>query len=176
METIGLPLIYGLTFCIAALILYLRYRRHIGPQLIKPIRMKVRVLMLCGAAVFILASPIGLEHRLGVVAALAAGAVLGVLSLRHTHFEVRADRRYYIPNLYIGLAITALFASRMIYRFVVLYAQLQQDDGPVAGPQVSDELAIVAGTSLLTQALIGVIIGYYASYYVGVLMRRDNPT
>jgi hypothetical protein len=160
---------------IAALLLYSlyrRYRRHVGPQEVTPLRMGLRVLLLCALAVFILALPRSTQLHLGLIAGIVTGAALGLFSLRHTRFETRGAKHYYIPNIYIGLAVSALFALRLIYRFAVLYPQMQQAGGGFHLPNPGDPLAAMGGSkSLLTLAMLGVVIGYYASYYAGVLLQ-----
>jgi hypothetical protein len=67
------------------------------------------------------------------------------------------------------MGVTALLAARVVYRLAVLYPQIQSGAlqhaphgplGPFGGPQ-----------SLPTLAVFGVVIGYYAVYYGGVLWR-----
>jgi len=149
--------------------LYRRYRSHIGPQKVRPLRMSLRVLVFSVFAVLILISPIGLLGREIVSVAIALGGMLGWISLSQTEFETRDGRRWYTPNIYIGLGVTALLAARVIYRLVMIYPQIQSGTapagahgplGPFGGPQ-----------SLPTLAVFGVVIGYYAVYYGGVLLR-----
>lgn len=171
-----LPPIHGLALMpFAALVLYSlyrRYRRHVGPQEVTPRRMGLRVVLLCGVTVFMLTLPLGLHGHLGLLAGVAAGAALGLLSLSHTRFETRGTKHYYIPNIYIGLAVSALFMVRIVYRFMVLYPQIQQGGSVFPMPNPADPLAAMGGSkSLLTLVLLGVVVGYYALYYAGVLMR-----
>lgn len=160
---------------VAALLLYSlyrRYRRHVGPQEVTPLRMGLRALLLCGLAVFILVLPRSTLLHLGLIGGIATGIALGLFSLLHTRFETRGAKHYYIPNIYIGLAVSALFALRLIYRFAVLYPQMQQAGGGFHLPNPGDPLAAMGGSkSLLTLAMLGVVIGYYASYYAGVLLQ-----
>ncbi|HZR34707.1 MAG TPA: hypothetical protein VFA75_04980 [Nevskia sp.] len=149
--------------------LYRRYRSHIGPQKVRPLRMSLRVTVFSVFAVLILASPIGLLGREIVAMAIALGAMLGWISLSQTHFENRDGRRWYTPNIYIGLGVTALLAARVIYRLAVIYPQLRSGAAP-AGAQ--GPLGPFGGSqSLPTLAVFGVVIGYYAVYYGGVLLR-----
>lgn len=151
--------------------LYRRYRSHVGPQLVTPRRMMLRVVLFGVAAVFILAAPMSLQLRLEMAAGMAAGAALGLLSLHHTRFETREAKHYYIPNIYIGLAVSALFMVRIAYRFMVLYPQMQQAGGVAAMAGAGGPLAAFGGSkSALTLILLGVVIGYYTLYYAGVMM------
>jgi hypothetical protein len=148
--------------------LYRRYRSHVGPQKVRPLRMSLRVLIFGVLAVLILLSPIGLLGREVVGLALAFGAMLGWISLSQTHFEAREGRRWYTPNIYIGMAVTAVLAARVVYRLVTLYPQIEAgtfgQNGAAMGP--------FGGTqSIPTLAVFGLVIGYYAVYYGGVLWR-----
>lgn len=146
--------------------LYRRYRSHIGPQKVRPLRMGLRVALFGVFAVLILASPIGMLGREIVGLAIAFGAMLGWLSLSQTQFESRDGRRWYTPNMYIGLAVTALLVVRVVYRLVTVYPQLE------AGTAGASPLGPFGGQqSLPTLAVFGVVIGYYAVYYGGVLLR-----
>ena len=171
----NVPPIHGLALLpFAALILYSlyrRYRRHVGPQEVKPLRMGLRALLLGALALFILVLPRSTQLHLGLIGGIIGGAALGLFSLRHTRFETRGAKHYYIPNIYIGLAVSAMFALRLLYRFAVLYPQMQQGGSGFTMPNPGDPLAAMGGSkSLLTLAMLGVVIGYYASYYAGVLL------
>lgn len=161
--------LHGLAFAALVLLigwrLYRRYKSHIGPQKVRPLRMSLRVGLFGVVAVLILSSPIGLLGREVVGLALAFGAMLGWISLSQTQFESREGRRWYTPNIYIGMAVTALLAARVVYRLVTLYPQIQagtfaHGGSPFGGQQ-----------SVPTLAVLGLVIGYYAVYYGGVLWR-----
>lgn len=75
---------------------------------------------------------------------------------------------FYTPHSVIGLALSALLIGRLAYRFIVIYPTLQtaQEAGatnPFAGLQHSP----------LTTATLTLYIGYYVTYYVGVLIRSS---
>lgn len=145
--------------------LYRRYRAHMGPQKVRPVRMSLRVGIFTLLGALILASPLGWERRELLLAAIAAGGALGWLSLSHTHFESRDGRRWYTPNVYIGLAVTALLAVRVLYRLL----QLQGGAAPGAGGGYAGFFG--GQRSALTLLPMGVVIGYYTVYYGGVLWR-----
>jgi hypothetical protein len=165
---VNLTPVHGLAFAAFVLLigwrLYRRYKSHVGPQKVRPLRMSLRVGLFSLFAVLILGSPIHLLGREIVGLAIAFGAMLGWISLSQTHFETREGRRWYTPNIYIGMAVTAVLAARVVYRLVVLYPQLQagtfQQTSPFGGTQ-----------SLPTLGVFGLVIGYYAVYYGGVLWR-----
>jgi hypothetical protein len=157
---------------IAALIiyrLYRRYRSHIGPQKVQPRRMTVRIVILGLAAALLLASPVGNNARLEMLAAILLGTGLAWYSLRLTTFQRSDTERYYIPNLYMGLAVTALFVLRLVYRFATVIPQMQQ-----AGAAPPPAFPLAAGYTPLTLATFGLVLGYYAVYYWGVIVLSRN--
>jgi xanthine/uracil permease len=157
-------------YLVAALIvwgLYRRMRRSFGRQRVTEGRMWVRVGILTVIAVMAAvgtAAAHDLEVLGGLVAGIACGAALGYVGLRHTKFEVTAEGRYYTPHTYMGLAVTALFVGRVIYRFLSVY------DGTLpAGAAARGFGAYQANP--FTLAALGVLVGYYVLYYLGVLQR-----
>jgi hypothetical protein len=69
----------------------------------------------------------------------------------------------------MGLAVTALFVGRLIYRFLSVY------DGTMpAGAAARGFGAYQANP--FTLAVFGLLVGYYVLYYLGVLQRtRVGP-
>lgn len=162
--------IHGLFFAAFVLLigwrLYRRYKSHVGPQKVRPLRMSFRVGLFSLFAVLLLASPIGLLGREITGVAMAFGAMLGWISLSQTHFETREGRRWYTPNIYIGMAVTAVLAARVVYRLVTIYPQIQAGSfGHGGGSPFNGQ------QSIPTLAVFGLVIGYYAVYYGGVLWR-----
>jgi cytochrome b561 len=96
-----------------------------------------------------------------LVAGIAAGAALGHVGLRYTKFEVQSEGRFYTPHAYIGVAVTALFFGRLLYRFLTVYDGALPNHG-VAGSYEGNPF---------TLALFGALVGYYVFYYLGVLQR-----
>ena len=167
--SIALPLI--------ALALYSRLRRSVGRQRVRPRRMSWRIGFLIFGTLMLGLSP---PHSPALIAALFAGVVAGVgvawFSLRHTRFEQVGDLHYYVPNLYIGLAVSALFIARIVYRLIVLAPQLQSTANDSAMPPW---MTLNNTRTPLTLALLGLVLGYYAAYYLGVLLRsrtRSSPS
>ena len=160
--------------------LYRRYRSHIGPQKVQPRRMTLRVVILGAVTAGLLFSPVGNNARLEMLAAIVLSGGLAWYSLHLTTFQRRGAERYYIPNLYIGLAVTALFILRIVYRVFTVYAEVQQGGaaasgnaqlvsiGPFAFPVMHTQ------QSALTLASFGLVLGYYAVYYIGVILRSRN--
>jgi hypothetical protein len=156
-------------YLIAALImwgLYRRMRRSFGRQRVRDGFMWFRIGILVLAAVFIGVQVAREVDVLGILAAgIACGAVLGYFGLRHTKFEVTSEGRFYTPHTYIGLAVSALFIGRLLYRFLGSY------NGLVPPATTGQDLASIYRHNPLTLAIIGALLGYYVLYYAGVLLR-----
>jgi cytochrome b561 len=100
-----------------------------------------------------------------LLAGFACGAALGYFGLQHTKFEATAQGRFYTPHTYIGLFVTALFLSRIVFRFLAVYLD------PHAAAQPNQNLFDAYHKSSLTWAILGVLIGYYVLFYSGILRR-----
>lgn len=151
--------------------LYRRFRRLFGRQPVQPLRMKLRIAVLLLAGAFVLLRGLTqTDVMLAAAGGLVAGIVLAFVGLRWTQFEATPQGSFYTPHSAIGLALSALLIGRLAYRFVVLYPSLQtaQQAGaanPFEGLQHSP----------LTSATLTLFVGYYATYYIGVLRRSDIP-
>ena len=153
---------------LVALVLYRRVRRNFGRQPLRVGRLMLRSGLLALVAAMLLA--LGLVGAgaastagLGVLAGLAAGGALAVVSLRMTRFEHGASGHWYTPNSMIGVALTALLLGRLAYRFVAVRAV-------AATAAAADPSAIAAfQRSPLTLAIAGLLIGYYLIYCIGLL-------
>jgi hypothetical protein len=142
-----------------------RVRRTFGPQPIQRKRMMVRLGFLALVGLLVASSGLA-DMRLleGLLGGLAVGAALGALGIKLTRFErnaVGAD--VYIPNPWIGGALTALLLGRLIWRFFVLETTVGATAAPAA-PQF--------GNSPLTLLVFGLTIGYYVAYYIGLLIHH----
>jgi len=163
------PAVFAL---LIAFSLYRRFRRLFGRQPVQPMRMKFRVALLSLAGAFVLLRGLAqVDVLLAATAGLAVGIVLAFLGIKWTQFESTPQGSFYTPHSAIGLALSALLIGRLAYRFVVLYPSLQaqQQAGaadPFAGLQHSP----------LTSATLALFIGYYVTYYIGVLRRSDALT
>ena len=148
---------------------YRRIHRNIARQKVQAGRLLLRssALMLLFAALLLWPSfdPAMAAATLGGV---VIGAPLALFGLRHTRFEVMPDGHYFTPNRILGVAISMLFIGRIVYRMIVLYPMLetQQKAGQAASP-----LMFAGGPrSTLTLALLGLVIGYFTTYCLGVLL------
>jgi len=158
-----------LIVALVALAMYRRVRRTIGRQRVSPARMQWRIGMLgLVGALFLLMSLRDMNLFGAMIAGLAGGAALAWFGLRHTKFETTPEGNFYTPHTYIGLVVSALLLGRIAYRFLAVYpamhAAAQTDANPFAAYQRSP----------LTLAILGVLVGYYVAYYIGVLSKSRS--
>lgn len=160
------PYVLALFAALFVFLLYRRFRRLFGRQALQPGRLKARVVVL--AIVTCLFALQGL-HSPNIAAAVLGGAVLGAalawLGIRLTRFEVTPAGIFYTPSGHIGIVLSALLLSRLAYRFVVLYPTLEASKAETGDPFAMYQ------SSPLTVALLGIVIGYYMAYCVGLLIR-----
>jgi hypothetical protein len=143
-----------------------RVRGSFGRQPIRRQRMTVRI------AIFaVLGGALALSglHNLSLLEGLLGGALggvlLGLVGLRLTRFERDASGAdAYIPNPWIGGLLTVLLVARLGWRFMVVMPQLQDPAMANSAPAI--------GNSPLTLALFGLLIGYYITYFAGLLVHH----
>ncbi len=148
--------------------LYYRLRRNFGRQPIRPRRMWTRVAIL--SVLVVLFALQGLRDPLlaeWLVAGLVCGAALGRVGLHFTRFEIDGTNDCYIPNAWIGLALTALLLARLLYRFMAIWPELSHA-GAGAPPTWQH--------STLTMAFFGLWFGYYIAWYAGLLLHHRRVT
>src|SRR6185437_16285144 len=180
---------------IAALViwgLYRRARRFIGRQTLQPGRLWSRIGFLAVVGALVLVFSARSQESLGaLLAGACCGAVLGWVGLKYTRFEATPEGRFYTPHAYIGLIVVALLVGRVLYRFVVLYSGAH-GFAPSAGVAGSNPFAPAGPYGApgayayqhpygslrtpLTFAIFGALVGYYISYYLGVLTKSRQPS
>lgn len=164
-----------LTAALLAFAIYRRFRRNFGRQALRPKRMVVRVGLFCVIAALVLpAAARSAQYSLAVAAGLAVGLGLGIWAGTRTRFETHAGTLHYIPHTYTGLAVFALFAARMAYRFgaLLIGGTLPGRDPVHAAAPNSFQLSLVQ--SPLTLGLFFVLIGYYVYYYSQLLWKSRH--
>ena len=157
-------------------VVYRRLRRTFGRQTVRAgwMWMRVVVLALIGGLVLV-----GTAHNMsaleGMLGGIVCGCALGYLGLRHTQFEITPAGSFYTPHTYIGLVVSALFLSRLVYRFFSMYAG-GQVGLPAAAPPGDPAASVLASSyqSPLTVAIFGVLIGYYLLFNLGVLQKTKT--
>jgi hypothetical protein len=165
---------YAVLAPVVGLVLYRRLRRHVGRQPLQGWRVGLRLagvaiaasaLLLVGMAGALAGSMAGL----GVLAGLAGGLALGGLGLRLTRFEVAADGRFYTPDPWLGIGLSALMLGRLAYRFVAVRGASQA--AMLADPGVLGTLH----RSPLTLAIAGLLVGYFLRYSLGLWRAARTP-
>lgn len=165
---------YAIMVPLVALMLWRRINRQFGRQPIRRTRMLVRVVVFALIGGLLLLGGLR-DVRLveGLAGGVVLGAALGLFGLRLTRFEtdpVRGD--CYVPNPWVGALLVALLVGRLVWRFAMLWPQMQQA-GALAASHVPG-IGMPAGYhgSPLTLLVFGLLVGYYISYYVGLLVHH----
>jgi hypothetical protein len=94
---------------------------------------------------------------------VAVGVALALWGAAHTRFVRNADRLYYVPHTYTGMAVSLLFIGRLGYRLVQVYGSADQS---FTAPSLV--------RSPLTIGLYFVLMGYYVCYYSVVLWKSKH--
>jgi hypothetical protein len=145
--------------------LYRRFRRTFGRQLVTPRRMIARIVLLSAVCTLLLVTSSPTPTVLAAAAAgLGGGLVLAVVGLGLTKFEQTNEGRFYVPNGWIGIAVTALFLGRLAGRLLAMperIATAHAGASPMSGLQRSPA----------TLGLFFLLAGYYVTYYAGVLRK-----
>jgi drug/metabolite transporter superfamily protein YnfA len=140
--------------------MYSRTRRLVGRQRLSVPRQRIAIGIY---STLILVLGYIAWPQFGAVASLAAGvalgAVLAVFGLRLTQFERTSQGRFYTPNAHIGIALSVLFACRILYRLVDLYILRPSSNGTAGNFFNSPATLIIFGT----------LAGYFVAYAIGVL-------
>ena len=145
-------------------VVYRRLRRSFGQQPLLPLRMQMRILLLLIVGCLLLPAAMrSTSFLLAILAGVAAGVALAFWGAAHTRLVRDADRLYYVPHTYTGVAVSLLFIGRLGYRLVQVYG--------------SGDQAFTAATLLRSPLTIGlyfVLMGYYVCYYSVVLWKSKH--
>jgi hypothetical protein len=140
-----------------------RVRRNIGRQPLQTKRMMVRIVLYSFLTALLSVASLlfgGTTVLMALAGGLVVGAGLGVYGLELTKFERTPEGRFYTPNRYIGVGVSALLVGRLAYR-LILFSGVAGE--PPAQPQLMQ--------SPLTLFLFGLLAGYYVAYFTGVLLK-----
>jgi hypothetical protein len=166
------------TFLIALLlvfVIYRRFRRNFGQQPLRPVRMRVRTILLLVVGALLLPSAL---RSPAFMAALLGGAAVGIAlavwGASRTRFLRDAKQLYYVPHTYTGIAVSLLFLGRLIYRLILVYANPQSAHLAPAGAAGQSFGAAGMLRSPLTLGLFYVLMGYYVCYYSVVLWKAKR--
>lgn len=159
---------YVIMAAVVGLVLFRRVRRQFGRQRIRRKAMATRVVMLVVViAMLALTGLQDLQLAEGLLAGVAGGVALGLLGLRLTRFETDPDKGdCYVPNAWIGALLTALLLARLAYRFLVEMPEIEQ---AAAHPGATPGGIVYHPLTLL---VVGLLMGYYLSYYAGLLVHH----
>lgn len=142
---------------------YRRFHRNVGRQLVHTGRLVSGIVIFGLIAALLLALCLPVPTILaGFAGGLVGGALLALVGLRLTQFEVNPTvPHYYTPNAVIGITLSLLLAARIVYRMGVIF--LSDSAAPPSSPTLLQ--------SPLTLILVGLTAGYYIAYNAGVLIR-----
>ena len=143
--------------------IYARFRRMVGRQRLSRVRPWITLAIFpVLVALVALAGHFDFDRLRWLAAGLAGGSALALYGLRLTRFEATPQGLFYTPNARLGIALSLLFVARIVYRIFEVYA-LRSSASPGAADFAS---------SPLTQAVFGLLAGYYIAYAVGLLRWR----
>jgi hypothetical protein len=165
-------------FLIAALVvfvIYRRFRRNFGQQLLQPVRMQARIVVLLIIGCFLLPAALrSTAFGSAMLAGVACGVALALWGAARTRFLRIENQLYYVPHTYTGIAVSLLFLGRLVYRLLQVYGGAQASHG--AGLAAADQAFAPASIlrSPLTGGLFCVLMGYYVCYYSLVLWKSKR--
>jgi hypothetical protein len=142
--------------------LYRRVRGMIGRQTSRMRRHWTAVVFFPVVALLIALVTLAYPPALaGLGAGIAAGVGLAIWGLKLTRFEHTAEGYFYTPNAHIGVALSVLFAARIVWRI------FEMESFAGAGGMPAHFAA-----SPLTLAIFGALVAYYTTYAAGLLRWR----
>jgi hypothetical protein len=142
---------------------YRRIRRQFGRQPWQPRRTMVRIALLSLVLASLVLAGIFVPHAAwAVTAGLAVGLGLGFYGVSLTSVDLVDGNRSYLPNPWIGGALSLLLIGRLAWRF--LHGGFMQQQAST-------------GASPLTLGFAATLIGYYLTYSIVLVvrMRRLAP-
>jgi hypothetical protein len=155
-----IPILFGGSFLWG---IYRRVRRNIGQQPLRPRRIMVSIVIFSVVSIlFFIMSLKQMPLLMGIGGGLLLGVALGLIGLRLTKFVITDQGHFYTPNTHIGIALSALFIGRMLYRFWVL-----RDAATATGHPPPFQ-------SPLTFFIFGLIAGYCLVYYLGLFVHTHD--
>lgn len=139
---------------------HVRFRRMVGRQRLSRVRPWITATafpLLVVALGYASRSDPNLVWCLG--GGVFTGVFLGAFGIRKTKFEATPEGLFYTPNAHLGIALSLVFATRVLFRLL---------SGP--GPHPPTEPgAFHLAASPLTSAIFGLLAGYYVSYAIGLV-------
>jgi len=114
-----------------------------------------------GLVVRLWGDPTGLAAEL---AGIAAGTALSVYALRRTRFEDTGAGLFYTHDPRVGIGLSLLVVSRVLYRLVQIWLH----------PAIMNEPPEAFLHRPVTLIILGTLVGYYSGYAVGLLRWRRS--
>ena len=163
---------YLIMLPLLAWIVWRRVNRQFGRQPIQRKRMIGRIVVFAViGGVLSLAGFHSVQLAEGLVCGMLIGALIGLVGLRLTRFEIDPIKGdCYVPNPWIGALLTVLLLGRLAWRFLVVLPQMQQASGAAA--QNAGFQAQSVSYSPLTMLVVGLLVGYYIVYFTGLLIHH----
>jgi hypothetical protein len=145
---------------------YMRVRRNIGRQLLRPKNLKISITAFSIITVLFALGGLFFLPALGaLLGGLALALPIALYGLKLTHFEDTPQGKFYTPNTALGIGISALFLGRLAYRLIVVYGATNLQTAQAPQPFQSP----------LTYFLFGLSAGYFIAYQTGVLIHSHRP-
>ena len=98
------------------------------------------------------------------LAGMAIGAVLGLLGLALTRWEIEREELFYTPSRWLALIITFAITARIAYGW-------WHATHPRNGAPDQQHWLMTASATQFSLAVAGGLIGYYLIYAIGVRLR-----
>jgi hypothetical protein len=174
-----------LTAALVVFLVYRRFRRNFGRQLLQPTRMSIRIVLPAVIGCALLPMAFRSAQFLGAeLAGIALGIGMAFWGAERTRFQMNEGRLYYVPHTYTGIAVSLLFLGRLVFRFIQVYAgyhstvdHMQAAGGaPLANAAYPPQgfLPSTMVRSPLTVGILFVLVGYYVCYYGLVLWKSKH--
>jgi hypothetical protein len=163
---------YLIMLPILAWIVWRRVSRQFGRQPIRRKQMIGRIVVFAVlGGVLSLTGFHSIQLAEGLVCGVLIGALIGLIGLRLTRFEVDPIKGdCYVPNPWIGALLTVILLGRLAWRFLVVMPQVQQ--ASAAATQNAGFQAQSISYSPLTMLTFGLLVGYYIVYFIGLLIHH----
>jgi hypothetical protein len=161
-----------LAAALVVFVVYRRFRRNFGRQVLSPGRMTFRIVILTVVGCLLLPTALRSgQYLTAVLVGAALGVGLALWGAQRTRFVMYRERLHYLPHTYTGIAVSLLFLGRLAFRFVQAYSGTH---AAAAADPAQPFAAASMVRSPLTVAIVFVLIGYYVCYYSPVLWKSKH--
>src|ERR1700722_5075217 len=170
----------SLAAALVVFVIYRRFRRNFGRQVLSPGRMTFRIVILAVVGCLLLPTALrSAQYLTAVLVGAARGGGLALWGAQRTRFVRYGERLHYVPHTYTGIAVSLLFLGRLAFRFAQAYSDSHARFGANAhAATAADPAQPFAAASMvrspLTVAIVFVLVGYYVCYYSFVLWKAKH--